>query len=125
MKSIELSRELSELYTLNEFLDDIIAKEDFQVRLIAEEVFVNIVNYSNTDLIKVNASYENSILTFEFIDNGIEFNPLLKEDPKLPESIEEAEVGGLGIHLTKELADDIKYERKNDKNYLKIIKKVE
>ena len=125
MTSIELSCELNELYRLNEFLDHILSKEDFQVKLIAEEVFANIVNYSETDLIIVNASYENSILTFEFIDDGFEFNPLLKEDPKMPESIEEAEIGGLGIHLTKELSDSIEYERKNNKNHLLITKKVE
>lgn len=125
MTSIELSCELNELYRLNEFLDHILSKEDFQVKLIAEEVFANIVNYSDTDLIIVNANYENSILTFEFIDDGFEFNPLLKEDPKMPESIEEAEIGGLGIHLTKELSDSIKYERKNNKNHLLITKKVE
>jgi len=125
MTSIELSCELNELYRLNEFLDHILSKEDFQVKLIAEEVFANIVNYSDTDLIIVNASYENSILTFEFIDDGFEFNPLLKEDPKMPESIEEAEIGGLGIHLTKELSDSIEYERKNNKNHLLITKKVE
>ncbi len=125
MTSIELSCELNELYRLNEFLDHILSKEDFQVKLIAEEVFANIVNYSDTDLIIVNANYENSILTFEFIDDGFEFNPLLKEDPKMPESIEEAEIGGLGIHLTKELSDSIEYERKNNKNHLLITKKVE
>ena len=125
MTSIELSCELNELYRLNEFLDHILSKEDFQVKLIAEEVFANIVNYSDTDLIIVNANYENSILTFEFIDDVFEFNPLLKEDPKMPESIEEAEIGGLGIHLTKELSDSIEYERKNNKNHLLITKKVE
>lgn len=125
MTSIELSCELNELYRLNEFLDHILSKEDFQVKLIAEEVFANIVNYSDTDLIIVNANYENSILTFEFIDDGFEFNPLLKKDPKMPESIEEAEIGGLGIHLTKELSDSIEYERKNNKNHLLITKKVE
>lgn len=125
MNTIELSCELNELYRLNEFLEDILAKEDFQVKLIAEEVFVNIVNYSHTDLIKVNANYENSILTFEFVDEGFEFNPLLKEEIEMPESIEEAKIGGLGIHLTKEFSDSITYERKNNENHLIITKKVE
>lgn len=125
MNTIELSCELNELYRLNEFLEDILAKEDFQVKLIAEEVFVNIVNYSHTDLIKVNANYENSILTFEFVDDGFEFNPLLKEEIEMPESIEEAKIGGLGIHLTKEFSDSITYERKNNENHLIITKKVE
>ena len=61
----------------------------------------------------------------EFIDNGTVFNPLLKEDPKFPDCIEDAEIGGLGIYLTKKLADELEYNHINDENHLKIIKKVE
>ncbi|MBE6495363.1 MAG: ATP-binding protein [Methanobrevibacter thaueri] len=125
MNSLELAPQIEELYKLNDFINEIIGKQDFQVDLILEEVFVNIVNYSKTDSIRVNSSFENSILTLEFIDDGVEFNPLLNEDPKMPESIEDAEVGGLGIHLTKELSDDIEYDRIADENHLKITKKVE
>jgi anti-sigma regulatory factor (Ser/Thr protein kinase) len=114
MKSISLKPELTELYSLNEFILNELKEKNLQVDLIVEEIFVNIVNYSKTDFIKVNVEFENPTLTIEFIDNGIEFNPLIKEDPKMPESIEEAEIGGLGIHLTKELSDSIKYERKRD-----------
>ena len=124
MNSLELAPQIEELYKLNDFINEIIGKQDFQVDLILEEVFVNIVNYSKTDSIRVNSSFENSILTLEFIDDGVEFNPLLNEDPKMPESIEDAEVGGLGIHLTKELSDDIEYDRIADENHLKITKKV-
>ena len=61
----------------------------------------------------------------EFVDNGVEFNPLLKGDVNLPDNIDDAEIGGLGIHITRELSDDISYEYINDENHLKIIKKVE
>lgn len=77
--------------------------------MIVEEIFVNIVDYSKT----------------EFIDNGIEFNPLLKEDPEIPTSIDEANIGGPGIFLTKEMADELYHNFKNDENHLKIIKKVQ
>ena len=65
------------------------------------------------------------ILTIVFIDNGIEFNPLLKENPDFPDNIDDANIGGLGIYLTKQMADDLHYEYKNGENHLKIIKKVE
>ena len=64
-------------------------------------------------------------MTLEFIDEGIEFNPLLKENPILPNNIDEAEIGGLGIFLTKQLSDDISYEYLNGENHLRIIKNVE
>lgn len=125
MNSIKLTPRIDELYNLNAFIEETLSKIDFQVELILEEIFVNIVNYSNTDYVNVNATYEDSILTIEFIDNGVKFNPILKENHELPENIKDAEVGGLGIHLTKELSDELFYEYTNDENHLKIIKKVE
>lgn len=125
MNTISLKPELLELYRLNEFILDKLKKENLQVNLIAEEVFVNIVNYSNTDFIRVNVEFEEPTLTIEFIDNGIEFNPILKENAKTPETIEEAKIGGLGILLTKEMADDLDYKYINGENHLKIIKNVE
>lgn len=125
MNSITLKPELNELYTLNDFILNELPEENFQVNLIVEEIFVNIVNYSSTDYITVNVEYEKPELTIEFIDNGIEFNPLLKESPKTPKNIEDAEIGGLGIFLTKEMADELEYQYENDENHLIIIKNVE
>lgn len=125
MKQITLKPELKELYTLNEFILNELPEENLQVNLVVEEIFANIVNYSKTEFITVNAEYVNSTLTLEFIDNGVEFNPLLKEDPSMPNTIEEAEIGGFGIFLTKKMADEIDYHYINGENHLRILKKVE
>ena len=125
MNSITLKPELNELYALNEFILNELGEKNIQVDLIVEEVFVNIVDYSKTDFIIVNAEFNKPTLTVEFIDNGIEFNPLLKENPPLPNNIDDAQIGGLGIFLTKELADELDYSHINGENHLKIIKKVE
>lgn len=125
MNSITLKPEINELYTLNDFILNELGREDLQVNLIIEEVFVNIVDYSKTDFIIVNVEFRKPILTVEFIDNGVEFNPLLKENPPLPDDIDEAQIGGLGIYLTKEIADELDYNYINGENCLKIIKKVE
>ena len=63
-------------------------------------------------------------MTLEFIDNGIEFNPLLTEDPETSDNIDEVKIGGLGIFLTKQMSDDMSYEYKNSENHLKIVKNV-
>lgn len=123
MKSITLKPEVTELYSLNEFISNEHQINNIQVNLIAEEIFVNIVNYSKAEFITVTAEYENETLTLEFIDNGIEFNPLLNEDPALPNDIDEAQIGGLGIFLTKQISDELDYHYENGKNHLKIIKR--
>jgi anti-sigma regulatory factor (Ser/Thr protein kinase) len=125
MKSITLKPELNELYTLNEFILTEIGQENFQINLIVEEIFVNIVDYSKTEFITVNVEYDNPTVTLEFIDNGIEFNPLLKEDYVMPDTIDDAQIGGLGIFLTKEMADELEYHYVNGENHLKVTKNVE
>ena len=125
MNSIRLKPELGELYSLNEFILNELPEENLQVNLIVEEIFVNIVNYSKTDFITVNVEYEKPTLILEFIDEGIQFNPLLKENPEVPTTIDDAQIGGLGILLTKEMADELYYHYTNGENHLKIIKKVE
>jgi serine/threonine-protein kinase RsbW len=55
-------------------------------------------------------------------DNGLPFNPLMKKDSELPADINNAKIGGLGIHIVKKLMDDIRYERKGGKNKLTLRK---
>ena len=125
MKSLNLNMDINELYRLNEFIEDLTGKKDLKVDLIIEEVFANIVNHSKSEYIKVNAEIENQTLTIEFIDNGIPFDPTLNEDPKIPNTIEEAEIGGLGIFYTKEMSDKLEYQYLDNENHLKITKKLE
>lgn len=122
MNFLRLNMDINELYRLNEFINGLIQKENLQVDLILEEVFANIVQYSNSKYIDVYADFENQTLTVEFVDNGIPFNPLLKEDPELPDNIDDAQIGGLGIFLTKEMADELYYQYINGENHLKIMK---
>jgi anti-sigma regulatory factor (Ser/Thr protein kinase) len=125
MNSITLKPEIQQLYKLEEFILEELPQKNIQVKLIVEEIFANIVNYSKTEFITVNAEYDKPTLTMEFIDNGVEFNPILKEDPDQPTNIDEAEIGGLGIFLTKNMADELDYHYINGENHLKIIKNVE
>ena len=125
MNSIRLKPELGELYSLNEFILNELPEENLQVNLIVEEIFVNIVSYSKAEFVTVNVEYNSPALTIEFIDNGEEFNILLQEDPELPDNIDDAKIGGLGILLAKELSDEIDYHYVNGENHLKIIKNVE
>ena len=125
MSSITLKPDIDELFTLNEFILNELPEENLQVNFIVEEMFVNIVDYSNTEFITVNVEYEKPTLIIEFIDNGIEFNPLLKEHPHPPYGVDETQLGGAGIYLTKEIADELEYRYENGENHLIIIKNVE
>jgi serine/threonine-protein kinase RsbW len=54
-------------------------------------------------------------------DDGRPFNPLEKEPPAVPSSLEDAGVGGWGIPIVRAFADDLSYERRGGRNRFTII----
>ena len=59
-----------------------------------------------------------------FIDNGVPYDPLKKDDPDITLSAEEREIGGLGIYMVKKTMDEISYEYNDGQNILKIRKHI-
>ena len=58
-------------------------------------------------------------------DNGKPFNPLIEADsPDLNHSIEDRQIGGLGIHFIKSMTDQQNYQRINSLNQLTLVKKL-
>ena len=57
-------------------------------------------------------------------DDGKAFNPLKKEHPDLDIALEDRPIGGLGIYFVHRLVDEIDYQRLDNKNCLKIAKRV-
>lgn len=101
---------------------------DFQkVMLSCEEIFVNICSYAykkKNGEIFIEISFENGKLKIVFSDKGIEFDPTKFKSKNLNSRLKNKNVGGLGILLVKENMDKLKYERKNGRNILTIIKKL-
>ena len=61
-------------------------------------------------------------MTLVFEDSGQAFNPLEKEAPDLSPAVRRRTVGGLGIFLARSMADEVSYERRQEKNILTIRK---
>lgn len=102
----------------------------FQIDLAVEEIFVNISHYAyspDKGTVQIECSAEKTAdapakLTVSFTDRGKAFNPLAKPDPDITLSVEEREIGGLGIFLTKKYMDSVLYERKDNQNILTFTK---
>ncbi len=94
------------------------------LRLIAEEMFVNICNYAYADgngHVEVITEQNRQKITLTFIDRGIPFDPT-KDVLDINEYDMENESGGMGRFITFELADDYSYQYKDGKNILTMIK---
>lgn len=59
------------------------------------------------------------------IDSGAPFNPLQRQEANLDVSLEERQIGGLGIHLIKEIMNNIEYVYENGKNVLIMEKQID
>lgn len=55
-------------------------------------------------------------------DNGKPFNPLDMGAPDTAFSVEERQIGGLGIHLARRMMDDVAYHRRADRNVVSLTK---
>ena len=100
----------------------------FEANLALDELFTNIISYGfddkNEHTISITISLQNDELVFNIEDDGIPFNPTKVESPDLECTIEECRIGGLGIHLAKNLMDEVCYQRCNDKNVLTLRKNI-
>lgn len=98
-----------------------------QIDLAIEEIFVNIVMHGYQTIkgeIEVHLDIYRDVMTLIFKDRGIPFNPLSKIDPDITLSLDDRQVGGLGIYLSKKLMDSMEYSFANGQNILTIKKKI-
>ncbi len=72
--------------------------------------------------VRVDISEDPLTVTITFVDHGIPYDPLAKEDPDLSLSAEDREIGGLGIFMTKKLMDDVSYDYIDGRNILTLKK---
>lgn len=102
-------------------------KAMMQIQVAVEEIYVNIAHYaygekSGEAVVRVEEQKDHAAVAITFIDRGVPYDPLAKEDPDVTLSAKERQVGGLGIFMTKKMMDDVSYERKDDQNVLTLKK---
>lgn len=104
-------------------------KAKMQLNLAVEEIFINIANYAYAPgigkaTVRVEVSGDPVTVTITFIDRGVPYDPLKKDDPDVTLSADEREIGGLGIFMTKKIMDNISYEYKGGQNILTLKKTI-
>ncbi len=92
------------------------------IELSFEEIYTNIFSYAYPDgvgEVEISIYKENDDVVLRFVDWGIPYNPLEKQDPDISLSPEERPIGGLGIFMVKQMSKDIEYKYE-DKNILTV-----
>ena len=115
---------------LNDFLEKVNCprKATIQLDVATEELYVNIAHYAYAPnqgkaTIILESKKDESAVKVTFIDSGTPYDPLAKEDPDVTLSLEERQIGGLGIYMVKKSMDDITYKYVDGQNILSIYKK--
>lgn len=133
-----LCNDLAELEKLADFVQDYGSENELawrdvhDVMLTLEELVTNVISYGFSNApqaasaeIVVELNHEDSHLTLAVIDNGHAFNPL-EDAPEvnIGAPLEERGIGGLGIHLVKNLMDSMEYAFRNERNHLVMRKRL-
>jgi anti-sigma regulatory factor (Ser/Thr protein kinase) len=86
------------------------------IRMVVEELVVNIVDYSGSNYMDVEISCEKDRFTMCYRDGGVPFNPLKNEPPDFSLPIAQRQMGGLGIYLALTSMDTAEYVFVNGEN---------
>ena len=136
MKSITVPANDKDPAPVVDFMQEELARYDcparalYQIEVAIEEILVNIGSYaglSDDDVVEIRCEVLDDPLraVIQFLDEGIPFNPLAREDPDTsPEALEER-VGGLGIFMVKQMMDDVSYAYEDGKNTLTIVRHIQ
>ena len=93
-----------------------------------EEAVVNIIHYSQATAIELKVECQKSKAERQFCikisDNGTIFDPTAQKEVDTAKNAEERQIGGLGIALLRQMADELHYRRMDNQNELTIIKNI-
>lgn len=92
------------------------------IDLALEEAIVNIIDYAYPNreegFIDLRVEANDRWIQFVIMDDGIPFDPTSRPDVDTTQSIEDRPIGGLGIHLIRNIMSGINYNRADGKNIL-------
>ena len=115
----EITNEVKKYFTDDKWIN--------RLKVCAEEILVNIIDYSGSEKVYVSCNFlaDENTLRFEFVDEGELYNPL-EEVPEvdMEANIDEQRIGGLGIFLYTTIMDKLEYTCADGKNHLLAYKKL-
>jgi serine/threonine-protein kinase RsbW len=131
---IELAARLSEIARLVEAFEAFADRLGFpadaalQVTLVLDELVTNIVTYGvrpgETAPITVELSYADGVLRIVLSDPGRPFDPRTVKPPDTSASLEDRQIGGLGVHIARAYMDSLDYRYDGGRNHLTLVRRI-
>lgn len=123
---LTLTAQLSEIQRVNHSVESFCGEAGLpanitqKLGIIFDELLNNTISYGFNDEaeheIQIYIDYADGRVVVKVSDDGIPFNPFDQIGPDTTLSIEDREIGGLGVLLVKEMTDSQAYQRLSNKN---------
>jgi anti-sigma regulatory factor (Ser/Thr protein kinase) len=130
-RRIVIKNHLPEIAAVNEKFETFAEEFDIpqpiamKFNVIFDDVLNNVISYAYHDDgdhdIEVRMERVGKRLIVTITDDGVPFNPLSVVTPRTDLALEDRVAGGLGIHLVRNLVDEVSYQRRIDKNVLTLM----
>jgi sigma-B regulation protein RsbU (phosphoserine phosphatase) len=96
-----------------------------KLKIVLDEILNNIISYGyrddHTHEVRIEVDPISDGIVIRIMDDGIPFNPLDLDEPNTELPATEREIGGLGVHIVKEMVEDVSYERRDNLNILRLM----
>lgn len=103
---------------------DVASDTVFSVDLILEELVTNIIRHAYDDdarhEIAVRLNLEPGRIVIRVEDDGREFDPREAPPANLEGDLESRQPGGMGVHLVREIAEQVDYRRVGERNRVEV-----
>ena len=130
---IEINNDLDQIALVMSALEEYADRASLDMRtaqaaeLALDELLNNSISYGFPEdgqhTIAVELEMREEALQIKVIDDGVPFNPFEQAAPDLGSSVEERELGGIGIHLVKNFMDEYGYVRVDDRHVITLLKR--
>lgn len=130
---IVLQARLQELERLGRWIAELIEAHHLPPRLASHvdlcltEIVTNVVIHgyaqttAPTDAVMVSFARESAQVVCQIEDRGVAFDPVAHVLPQLPTSLDDAQIGGSGLRLVRQFADQLDYHRESGVNHLTVV----
>ena len=129
-----LHNDIQQIPQLADFLESIAEEKKLpqsltmSLNLALEEAVTNVILYAYPQdadgLVDIEAIIRPHEVEFILSDNGIPFDPTTTPPIDISLGVEERPLGGLGMHLVRQIMDSVLYRRDGDRNILTMIKNI-
>lgn len=132
-RSITLPNDIATISQLSELIETVCEEKGLDMaltmnlNLALEEAVVNVMSYAYPNGkgdVKVDIMIDDQKVVSILTDSGIPFDPTKKGDVDTTLPVEERPIGGLGIHLVKQIMDKVSYQYIDNQNILTLEKNI-